>query len=97
MVSSKFGGQSRFQLFSLFNRFCDPHSLPLKIPSKQLGYLMRKLNIKLDEYNTMTLEELVAVLEGKTLNLETTQKLYDETVLDIILQGEVKAKIHPQG
>ena len=35
-----------FKLFSLFNRFCDPEDLPLKLPSKAGAYLLHKLEIE---------------------------------------------------
>ncbi len=97
MTQWSFGGANNFQLFCLFNRFCEPHGLPLKIPPKQLGFLLGKLNVQLDDYRELTLQELISILESKPINLGLVQKLFDETVLDIVMQGDLKAKICPQG
>ena len=87
-----------FKLFSLFNRFCDPEDLPLRLPSKAGAYLLHKLEIEpeLAVQEGLTFDQFLSVIT-QTCSTDSIGKhvnsLYSKLVRNVILQDRVKYRV----
>ena len=86
-----------FKLFSLFNRFCDPEEIPLRLPSKAGAFLLHKLEIEpeLALNEGLTFEQFLQIViqtYGEN-TVKSVNNLYSKLVRNVILQDRVKYRI----
>ena len=84
---------SAYKLFCIFNRFCRVDELPFEIGPHEINFLFHTLN-KPRGSNVpkfLRLQEFLKAFEH--VQPETLEKFYDEFIMDLVISGEVRAKI----
>ncbi len=96
-----------FKLFGLFNRFCDPHILPLAISSKAFVYLCQRFEFKNyqiatdddDEDKTFDFWDLLK-LSKSNMSLAVAAKIskvHDKLVNFVIIEDSLRYKLIQDG
>ena len=89
-----------FQMFCLYNRFCDPTSLPLKLNYDRAKLFFSKLDISLTTrvQESFSTEEFFEILLNNSKNdvkssAGKIKKLFDEVVRFVLHQDQVTYKL----
>ena len=86
-----------FQLFCLFNRFCDIQKIPMKLHEKAVQFLLRKIGIPIAENKSWPYLPFQNFLQcvfrhRQLLDVAMTEAVnhaYDEYVRDILIEKSV--------
>lgn len=87
-----------FQLFGIFNRFCDPREIPLTLSNKAAVFLFQKLDIP---PSIATCQEtwdftqlLIAIQSCIGPSMESKiQRLHTKIVKNLLMEGKIRVKI----
>ena len=82
-----------YRLYCIFNRFCRVDELPFEIGPQEINFLFHTLN-KPRGSNVpkfLKLQDFIKAFEN--VDSETLEKFYDEFIVDLVISGDVRAKI----
>jgi hypothetical protein len=86
-----------FRLFCLFNRFCDPDQLPLRLPGKAGAYLLYNLGMNLKSLPEAgwTLDTFLGAVNEDNNDecVLLVDRLYNKVVRSVILQDRVRFRV----
>ena len=88
-----------FQLFCLFNRFCRTDSLPLRIPTKSMDFLAKRLYVipPLDDFDGSLKAMFKHVAHySETRTIRAIMKCYNEFVRGVLIEARLKHRIFGQ-
>ena len=83
-----------YKLFCIFNRFCQVDDLPLEMGPKEVTFLFHTLDHKRDSNIPKFLKFEGFLQAFEDVDPDTLDKFYDEFILDLVISGEVRAKIY---
>ena len=93
-----FDRRTLFKLFCLFNRFCDPDSIPMKLTHKAGGHLFLKLGVDVSRLPSRELvfhQFLSSVRQD--FHPDHMNKLYNQIVRNVIIQDRLKIRHFQDG
>ena len=82
-----------YKLFCIFNRFCNCGDFPMEIGPHEVTFLFHTFKMDRDSNipRFLKLDDFIKLFDK--VNTDLLNKFYDEFILDLVIHGEVKAKI----